>query len=252
MATFEEVRPDAVVHLGAIVGVAASLAAPGRTISVNVHGSVAVFEAMRAFGVRRVVHLSSVEVYGDFERPVVDEQHPIRPILAYGISKAAVERFGATYGLLHGLECVNLRGTWIYGPELPRVRLPNDLFDAALDGRPFHLGSGAASVMDFLHVDDAVAALVAALDHPAPAHGAYNLGRGAATSLPELVDFVRTVRPDAVISVGPGHLMMGGAVRMRTQGTVDLGLIRRELGFAPTVDLAEGWRRHAAARAARS
>jgi nucleoside-diphosphate-sugar epimerase len=69
-------KPDAIVHCAAIVGVTNSLASPIGTFRVNVGGSLNVFEAMRLFGVKRVVNLSSEETYGVFESDRIDETHP--------------------------------------------------------------------------------------------------------------------------------------------------------------------------------
>jgi nucleoside-diphosphate-sugar epimerase len=65
---------------------------PIGTFRVNVGGSLNVFEAMRLFGVKRLVNLSSEETYGVFESDRIDETHPNRPLKPYGISKYAVER----------------------------------------------------------------------------------------------------------------------------------------------------------------
>ena len=66
-------RRDAIVHCAAIVGVTNSLASPITTLRTNIDGSLNVFEAMRLFGVRRAVNLSSEETYGVFEKDRIDE-----------------------------------------------------------------------------------------------------------------------------------------------------------------------------------
>jgi nucleoside-diphosphate-sugar epimerase len=103
-------------HCAAIVGVTNSLASPIGTFRVNVGGSLNVFEAMRLFGVKRVVNLSSEETYGVFESDRIDETHPNRPLKPYGISKYAVERLACDYSSSYGLECLHVRTCWVYGP----------------------------------------------------------------------------------------------------------------------------------------
>ncbi|HZD26940.1 MAG TPA: NAD-dependent epimerase/dehydratase family protein [Alphaproteobacteria bacterium] len=131
--------PDAVVHCAAVVGVPASVQAPFRTMEVNVGGALTLFEVARLHGVKRILHMSTEETYGAFRSPSIDESHPQNPVLAYGISKLAVEQLGRSYGALYGLDVVNLRICWVYGPGLPRPRVPKTLVDAAVDGRPLHL-----------------------------------------------------------------------------------------------------------------
>ena len=120
-------KPDAVLHCAAIVGVLSSLGSPINVVRVNVEGSLNVFEAMRLCGIRRCIHMSSEEAYGPFRADKIDETHPLDPVLPYGICKVAVEQFGRTYHALHGLEIINLRTSWVYGPGLPRDRIPKNL-----------------------------------------------------------------------------------------------------------------------------
>jgi nucleoside-diphosphate-sugar epimerase len=189
-------RPDKVVHCAAIVGVLPSVEAPIATMRVNVEGSLNLFEAMRLFDVRRVVHISSDEVYGPFEAAVIDESHPCRPLMPYGVSKYTVEQLGRGYAERYGLECINVRTCWVYGPGLPRARVPKTLVDAALEGRPLHLPSGADFRVDQVYIDDTVQGVLLALDHAAHAFDAYNIATGEAPSLAEQWR-VRTGRPRA-------------------------------------------------------
>lgn len=57
--------PDAILHCAAIVGVIASVQAPYRTMQVNVEGLINLFEAARLFGIKRIIHMSSEETYGN-------------------------------------------------------------------------------------------------------------------------------------------------------------------------------------------
>ena len=172
-------KPDAVVHCAAIVGVLSSLGSPINVVRVNVEGSLNVFEAMRLAGVRRCIHLSSEEAYGAFRADRIDETHPLDPVLPYGICKAAVEQLGRSYRDLHGLEVINLRTSWVYGPGLPRNRIPKNLVDAALVGRKLHIPAGADSAIDHTHVDDLVSGVLKALDHEHHRFDAYNIASGA-------------------------------------------------------------------------
>lgn len=87
------------------------------------------------FGVRRMVHMSSEETSGHFQADRIDENHPQHPVMTYGISKVAVEQLGRSYAQRYGIECLNVRACWVYGPDLPRARVPNTLV-AAPRARP--------------------------------------------------------------------------------------------------------------------
>jgi UDP-glucose 4-epimerase len=233
-------QPDAVIHCAAIVSVLSSLDNPNQIVQVNIEGSLNVFEAMHLANVKRCIHISSEEAYGAFRAGSVDETHPLDPVMPYGICKAAVEQFGRTYRDLHGLEVINLRPSWIYGPGLPRDRIPKNLVDAALAGHKLHIASGAESVIDHTYIDDVVAAVLGALDHPSHRHDAYNIGSGSAVTVAELVAIVRELVPGADLSVGPGPYRHGGRIEIVKKGALDVSRAAAEFGWRPRFDIRSG------------
>jgi nucleoside-diphosphate-sugar epimerase len=233
-------RPDAVLHCAAIVGVLSSLGSPLNVVRVNVEGSLNVFEAMRLAHVRRCVHISSEEAYGVFTADRIDETHPLDPVLPYGICKAAVEQLGRSYRDLHGLEVINLRTSWVYGAGLPRERVPKTLIDAALQGRPLHVASGADALIDHTYVDDVVSAILAALAHPQPRHDAYNIASGEAVTVARMVEIVRSLVPGAQLSVGPGPYRHGDRVAAVRKGALDVTRAAAELDWRPRYDIRAG------------
>jgi nucleoside-diphosphate-sugar epimerase len=202
------------------------------------------FEATRLFDVRRVVHLSSDEVYGPFEAAVIDESHPCRPLMPYGVSKYTVEQLGRGYAERYGLECINVRTCWVYGPGLPRARVPKTLVDAALEGRPLHLPSGADFRVDQVYIDDTVQGVLLALDHAAHAFDAYNIATGEAPSLAEIVAIIKELVPGADLSVGPGPFRYDQATMPVAKGALDLRRARTHLGYAPAYDIRKGLAAH--------
>lgn len=235
--------PDAIVHCAAVVGVLASAQAPATTLRVNIEGSLNVLEAARLYGVPRVIHMSSEETYGSFLAPAIDESHPQNPVLPYGISKLAVEHLGRSYRAQYGTEVINLRTCWVYGPGLPRQRVPKILTDAAADGTACHLPWGADMRVDHTYIDDLVAAILLALDLPEHPFDAYNVGSGQAPSLAEMVAIIRELVPGADISVGPGeyrHGLPGNSAIAVTKGALKIERAREVLGYAPRFDIGRG------------
>lgn len=240
-------RPDAVVHCAAIVSVLSSIGSPLNIVRVNVEGSLNVFEAMRLGAVRRCIHISSEEVYGAFRAPRIDETHPLDPVYPYGICKATVEHLGRTYRELHGIEVINLRTSWVYGPGLPRDRIPKNLVDAALAGRPLRIASGAETAIDHTYIDDVIAGILAALDHPQHRFDAYNLASGTAVSVAELARIVGELVPGAELSVGPGPYRHGDRVAVLAKGALDVSRAATEFGWRPRHDIRSGLAAYVAA-----
>jgi UDP-glucose 4-epimerase len=233
-------RPDAAIHAAAVVGVVASMASAANVMRVNVEGTINLWEAMALFGVRRCVHISSEETYGHFTADRIDETHRQEPLYAYGVSKVAVEHLGRTYAITHGIETVNIRTSWVYGPDFPRMRIPRDILEAAVAGRPLHLPHGADSRIDHTYIDDFVDGTLAALDHPEHPFDAYHVASAAAPTVGEMVAIVRDLFPGADISVGPGAYRHAGTIEIPRKGALDCARAREVFGYRPRFDLAAG------------
>lgn len=238
---FQKHRPDAVVHTAAIVGVIYAAEIPVKALRVNVEGAINLFEAMRLSGVKRVVHISSEETYGDFLSPVIDEEHPQKPTSVYGLTKLATEHYGRVYSRDHGLECINVRTCWVYGPHLPRLRMPRTFVEAALRGEPYHQPDGGDLAVDQVYIDDTVAGVLLALDKPQHRFDAYNIATGVAPTIRDTANAVNRAIPGAKITVGDtGPYRHGGVVLSAVKGALDINRARAELGYEPRFDLQKG------------
>jgi nucleoside-diphosphate-sugar epimerase len=239
-STIKDFRPDAVIHCAAIVGVRNSLNMPMQTMRVNVEGSLHVMEAMRLFGVRRLVHMSSEETYGHFQSERITEDHPQHPEMAYGISKVAVEQFGRNYAQRYGIECLNVRACWVYGAGLPRPRVPNTLIAAAAAGKPLHMESGAEFKVDHTYIDDLVDGTIRVLDHPDHPFDAYHIASGTASSLAQIVAILKELVPGAELSVGPGNLEFVPGLPVWKKGALDISRAAKVLDYRPRFDIRAG------------
>lgn len=240
MRLMTEGRPDGIVHCAAVVGVPASVGTPVATFRVNIEGTINLLEAMRFTGVRRMVNISSEEIYGAFLADTIDEEHRCLPTKPYGISKFVVEQVSRDYAAAHGLEVIHARTCWVYGPHFPRVRMPRNLLDAAIAGRPLHLEGGASYAVDQVHIDDVVAGVLLALDKPQHAFDAYHITTGVAVSFAEVVDIIRSRLPKADISVGRGPLRFVDGTEAVKKGALSIERARRELGYAPRWSMRRG------------
>ena len=235
----KQARPDAVIHCAAVVGIVNSLASPLYTMRVNVEGSLNVLSAMRLLEVKRLINLSSEEVYGPFTREIIDETHACFPTQPYGISKFAVEQLARDFARANGLEAIHIRTCWVYGPGLPRPRVPKTPIEAGLAGRAFHIPNGAGYRVDQVYIDDLVAGLLGALDHPGHQHDVYHITSGEAHSLAEMVEIIRELIPGAPLSIGDGAYEVAGERAVRT-GALDCSRAADAFGYGPRYPLREG------------
>ena len=163
--TVATVQPEVIYHLAAQIDVRVSVADPLRDASANVLGTVAVLEAARRAGTRKVVLASSVAIYGPPESLPVREDAPNRPLSPYAVSKLSAELYLRQYADLHGLETTTLVLTNTYGPRQDphgEAGVIAIFADAMLAGRPTRVFGDGGNVRDYLYVTDAVEAFVRA------------------------------------------------------------------------------------------
>jgi UDP-glucose 4-epimerase len=232
---------DCVYHLAARVRVPESIHYPREYNDVNVGGTVALMEAMRDTGVRRVVFASSGALYGEQAHQPVNEEQPPFPNSPYGVSKIAAEYYASTLGALYNIETVSLRIFNAYGPgqELPPSYppvIPQLLKQAQTGGSLVILGDGTQT-RDFVYVDDVVEALLSAATATDVNRAVINVGSGQEISINELAS--RVVR----VSGRQAHILhnqtqSGGVSRL----VADVRLARELLGWTPRVALDDGLR----------
>jgi UDP-glucose 4-epimerase len=192
---FSDVRPDVVFHMAAQIDVRRSMRRPDVDGSINVLGTIAVLEAARVCGVRRVVNTSTGGgLYGNAKQLPTPEDHPIRPLAPYGQSKYAAEGYCELYARLHGLSTISLRYGNVYGPRQDvhgEAGVVAIFCGHVLDKtRPTVYGTGRQT-RDWVEVTDVVRANLLAAD--SELNGPVNIGHGRETSLLELIDVLRVV-----------------------------------------------------------
>ena len=169
---------DAVVHLAAETHVDRSITDGGPFLRTNVEGTYALARAVREAGVRRLLHVSTDEVYGPVLRGTVDELAPLRPRSPYAASKAAGDLLVQACRETFGLPVVIARPTNVYGPaQFPEKFIPVCITHALLD-RPVPIYGDGRQRRGWLYVDDLCAALARLLERGRVGE-IYNIGSGA-------------------------------------------------------------------------
>jgi len=230
---------DCVYHLAARVRVPESIHYPSDYNGVNVGGTVAVMEAVRDTGVRRVVLASSGALYGEQAHQPINEGQPPNPNSPYGVSKIAAEYYVSTLGTLYGIETVALRIFNAYGPgqELPPnfpPVIPHLLRQAQIGGSLVIISDGTQT-RDFVYVDDVVDALEAAAVATNVNRAMINIGSGQEVSINDLAARVARLTGRRA-NILHNRAQPGGVSRL----VADLSLAQQLLGWVPHTDLEQG------------
>ncbi|MFL6049481.1 MAG: NAD-dependent epimerase/dehydratase family protein [Gaiellales bacterium] len=234
---------DAVVHLAGPASVAESFSSPAVYARAHVVGTAAVIEACRAADVRRLIHISSAEVYGQPRANPVAEDAPTEPRSPYGAAKLGAEAMVGSSCPAAGIAAYVLRPFSVYGPRSPERSLVGRLARAAVGEEPVRLAA-LRPVRDYVHVDDVAAAVAAALADldpadPAAAVPVFNLGSGVGTSVHELATLtLELAGRSAEIEETPAPDRPAG--QDITHLVADIDRTRSQLGWAPAVPLRAG------------
>ena len=233
---------DVVYHLAARVSVPASILYPREYNDVNVGGTVALLEACRDVGIKRLVFGSSATVYGDQSIQPVRESVEPRPAVPYAVSKLAAEQYLFTIGRLSNFETVALRIFNAYGPGQPLP--PNHApvipqFVNAILGKGSVLVNGKGEqTRDFVYIDDVVDALVSAATALNVNGQVINVGSGEEIAINGLISKISAI-VDLKANVLYNTDVAGGLARL----VADVSKARQLLAYIPRTSLDQGLRR---------
>lgn len=229
---------DYVHHLAALVSVPESVEKPHECVEINIHGLLNVLDAVKEFGIKKIVFSSSAAVYGDnSESPKKISTKPA-PKSPYGITKLDGEFYLNMYNDIHGLGAVSLRYFNVYGPKQD----PKSQYAAAvpifisksLKNEPIIIYGDGEQTRDFIYVKDVADAnfLAATNEH---VNGVFNVAFGSATTINDLANII--IRETESESEVEYQRERNGDVKHSVaaiQETID------KLNFIPKYDLEEG------------
>lgn len=232
-------KVDCVYHLAARVSVPESILYPREYNATNVSGTVAIMEAMRDVGIKRVVLASSGTIYGEQSSPVVHEAMLPNPTSPYAVSKLAAENYLHTIGKLCNIETVSLRifNTYGAGQAMPPIHapvIPEFLRQILGKGSLVVFGNGE-QVRDYIHVNDVVDALIRASTADQVNQRRINVGTGVGTTINQLIETIEQVTQQKAQKV-VNHLSDGGVTSL----VADTRLAQKLLNHRPKISLKDG------------
>jgi UDP-glucose 4-epimerase len=164
---FKENNISQIIHHAAQIDVQHSIKDPLFDAQNNILGTINVLEMAKKYEVEKIIYASSAAVYGEPDYLPVDEEHPIKAMSPYGISKHTPEHYIKMYNELYDLKYTIFRYANVYGPRQdPKGEggVVSIFVDKMLDEeRPVIFGDGQQT-RDFIHVYDIVKANLLALE----------------------------------------------------------------------------------------
>jgi len=229
---------EVVVHLVSSTLPGNSLLNPVYDVQMNVISSIQLLDQCVKANVRKVVFISSGgTVYGiPIEQPI-KETHPLNPISPYGISKLAIEKYLAMYHHHFGLDYTILRLSNPFGPRQEPNRGQGVIatwLSKIFCNEPIEIWGNGQAVRDYLYIDDAVHAINLGIFMQSD-DKIFNVGSGKGYSLLTLHELIEKQLGKSVEIVFREMQKVDVPINV-----LDIGLIKRQLGWVPKIDIEDG------------
>jgi NAD dependent epimerase/dehydratase len=231
---------DTVFHLGALIAIPYSYVHPREVIETNVMGTLNVLMAARDFGVRRVVHTSTSEVYGTAQYTPIDEVHPLQGQSPYSASKIGADKIAESFYRSFDVPVVILRPFNTYGPRQSTRAVIPTIITQVLTRDEVKLGSLDPS-RDFTFVADTVDGFMRVAEADNVLGQEFNLGNDDTIRIGDLV-----AKIFSIIGKTPKTIIDTQRIRPSQSEVLKLWASNRKaketIGWEPRVSLDQGLR----------
>jgi len=233
-------KPQVMCHLAAQMDVRRSVEDPRFDAEANILGMLNLLEAARSSGVKKVLFSSTGgAIYGEQDVFPAPESHATRPISPYGVSKAAGELYLGYYKAQYGMDYVALRYANVYGPRQNphgEAGVVAIFSERLVSGRECTIFGEGKQSRDFVFALDVARANYLAFEKSYV--GPINIGTGVETDINQLYGHIAKA---AGVTAPPIHAPGKPGEQLRS--CIDHSRAARELGWKPTVGVAEGLER---------
>ena len=178
---------DVVFHLAALIAIPYSYRSPESYVETNIRGTLNVVQAVKDFGVRRVVVTSTSEVYGTAQEIPITEEHRLHAQSPYAATKIAADQLALSFHRSFGTPVAVIRPFNTYGPRQSlRAVIPTVITQLAVGKNKINLGA-LSPTRDFNFVVDTAEAFIHVAECDECIGEVVNVGSGAEISIGDLV-----------------------------------------------------------------
>jgi dTDP-glucose 4,6-dehydratase len=228
---------DLVFNFAAETHVDNSISSPNVFVQTNVLGVQVLINSLIGKKGKRLVHVSTDEVYGEKLSGSSTESDILNPSSPYSASKAAAEMLIFAAARTYGINFTITRGSNTFGPgQFPEKIIPKFIRCANAGEEVPVYGDGKQS-REWLHATDHANGIWLAGNYSEP-NMIFNLGSGVEMTNLELIDVINSIRPDfqlraKFVDDRPGH---------DRRYSLDSSKARTLLNFVPQVSFIDGLR----------
>lgn len=231
-----------IFHLAALIAIPYSYQAPAAYVETNVTGTLNMLQAARTWGVEKVVHTSTSEVYGTAQYVPMDEDHPLQAQSPYAATKIAADQLALSFHRSFGLPVAVIRPFNTYGPrQSARAVIPTIIAQIAAGKEKIKLGA-LEPTRDLNYVKDTVSGFMAVAVSDKAVGEVINIGSNYEISIGDLAELIAEVMGRQVIIETEAERLRPAKSEVERLWA-DNRKARRLLGWEPAYAGLEGLRR---------
>ncbi len=236
---FKQENIGLIYHYAAVVGVMRTLEKPMEVLNVNMQGALNVLNAALDSGCKKVVNISSSEVYGNPVEVPEREDSPKNIELPYAISKLVAEKYAQIYYQKYGLKTCSLRLFNVYGPwqdSTPYGFVVGIFIKRVLQNKPLIIYGDGFQTRDFTYIEDCILPTIIAGESEAADGEVFNIAAGTPVTILDLAELVielcgKDLKPTFDLTARKFEIRHRFA---------DISKMRTILGYKRRCDLKEG------------
>lgn len=232
---FGRERPEVVLNFAAWTHVDRSIVDATSFIETNVKGTQVLLDIARKYKIKKFIHLSTDEVYGEIKKGSFSEESPLQPNNPYAASKAAADLLIKSYVRTYNFPAIIIRPSNNYGPwQYPEKLIPMAILNI-LKKQRIPLYATGKNIREWLYVEDCIQAILLVVEKGKVGE-IYNIGSGEERKNIEVVSQILKIlgKPKSLINFvkdRPGH-----DIRYR----LNWRKVNKDLGWEPQVNFSKG------------
>ncbi|MFH1426584.1 MAG: dTDP-glucose 4,6-dehydratase [Candidatus Kerfeldbacteria bacterium] len=232
---FEEFKPDVVINYAAETHVDRSILDPKAFLMTDIIGTYTLLEAMRKYGTKKMVQISTDEVFGSIEEGAFTETSPFEPNSPYSASKAGGDHLCRAYWVTFETPVVVTHSCNFYGPNQYPEKLIPLFITNLIEGKKVPVYAKGENVREWIFTEDHCRAVDRIL-HDGKPGDVYNIGTGKELTNMEITNMI-------LKALGVGEEMIE-YVKDRPghdfRYAIDCSKLTNDLGWKPSVEFEEG------------
>ena len=231
------IKPNIIIHLAAVSHANRSNLEPHKTFE----NSLVTLENVLDYAKNKVEHFifsSSSMVYGNFKTSEVNEDSVCSPIGIYGAMKYSAEKIIQSYNQAFNLPFTIVRPSALYGERCISRRVGQIFIESALNNKEIIIDGDGEEKLDFTYIEDLVQGISLCCEKKTAINQIFNITYGNARKINELVEILNQNFPLTKINYTERDKLMP------KRGTLLNDKSRELLGFNPTFEIEEGYKKY--------